>query len=1218
MRDDQKQIDAIWDNILRVLSDALAKDEEIPPERFEKIDRFFNAENRPSPTVTLIERLVTIKFTTYKLKLEDAKKKREKEERARLSPEEYARRMETIRQKREEKQAQLAREEEQRRREEEERRLAAEEEARLAQEARVKAATSMDLPLDFENAFSDDDRVKDVRAEDPSDGLFLSLRNLGRVDVEYISAVCGMEMKDVIAALKGVIYQNPETWGECFYKGWETADEYLTGALKRKLAIAKEANLVYEGWFSENVRALEKVLPPTVRAEEIFVTLGSPWIPADIIDDFILRLLGRPTGYGANLNATPVSMEVKHDEYTGTWDIPEKTRYIGSPLSISVYGTPRLNALQIMERTLNMKAVVVKDEVYDPNATNNVRRVVNKKETIAALDRQKRMQDEFRNWIWSDEARRARLEEIYEEKFGSYKRRRFDGSFLRFPTMSSSVRLYDYQKDAVARILFSPNTLLSHDVGSGKTYVMIAAAMEMRRMGVAKKNLFVVPNNIIGQWKNIFLTMYPDAKLIIVEPKHFVSGRRNDTLKKIRDEDSDGIIMAYSCFDRIPLSVKARNDQITEQMDELKARQAKARTDTHAVDRRIKTLSKTFEALMKERESLKDAVCFDELGVDRLYVDEAHNYKNVPFETQIDVLVGINPTGSAKCRAMLEKVRFVQKTNGGSGVVMATGTPITNSITDAYVFQSYLQSGELAMLDLLSFDAWVGMFAERRSEFEIDVDTSGYRIATRFSKFHNLTELTTLLSSIADFHRVEGDADLPICKGRTDVLIRRTRPLADFLKVVSHRADDVRNGRVKMKEDNMLKITTDGRLAALDLRLIDPQYGFLTESKVAYCAENVADIWKKTAAARSTQLVFCDTSTPKEGFNVYDELKRLLTAQYGLPQEEIAYVHDADSEKKRETLFAKVCSGEIRVLVGSTFKLGLGVNVQNKLIALHHLDVPWRPADMVQREGRIIRQNNENKEVFIFRYVTEGSFDAYSWQLLETKQRFIGALLAGSLDVRTGADVDGTALDYGEVKALAVNNPLVKERVETENRLNRYRMMQAKWIEQKEYLLLRKGQIPQEIEKQETLLKEVGEDADYVRSTTHVLSYEEKRLTGEQIFDAVLQNDMKNAETDFVEYRGFTVVLPANMLIESPFIYIRRAHKYRVDVVARGGVVKRIDNCLDELDGRLVKYQIRLDELRDQQTQIEEELQKEVDYVDRMEELKEKLQKIDKELKIDK
>ena len=755
MIDNQQQIDAIWDNLLRVLTDALNKDEEIPPERFEKIDRFFNAENRPSPTSSLVLRLVTIKFTTYKLKLEDARKQREKEERARLSPEERARRMETIRQKRSERMAQLEREAEEQRRQEEERRLAAEEEARREQEARVKAATCMDLPLDFENAFSDDDRVKDVRADDPADGLFLSLRNLGRVDIEYVSAVCGMQMKDVIAALKGVIYQNPETWGECFYKGWETADEYLTGALKRKLSIAKEANVIYEGWFSENVRALEEVLPPTVRAEEIFVTLGSPWVPADVIDDFILHLLGRPSGYGAEYVTTPVSMEVKHDEYTGTWDVPEKTRYLGSPLSISVYGIPRLNALQILERTLNMKAVVVKDEVYDPRATNNVRRVVNKQETVAALERQKRMQEEFRKWIWSDETRRARLEGIYEEKFGSYKRRRFDGSFLRFPTMSPDVRLYDYQKDAVARILFSPNTLLSHDVGSGKTYVMIASAMEMRRMGVAKKNLFVVPNNIIGQWKNIFLTMYPDAKLIVVEPKHFMSGRRNDTLRKIRDEDSDGIIMAYSCFDRIPLSVAARNEQITEQMNELRARQAKARTDTHAVDRRIKTLAKSFDDLLKEREELKNAVCFDELGVDRLYVDEAHNYKNVPFETQIDALVGINPTGSTKCRAMLEKVRFVQKSNGGSGVVMATGTPITNSITDAYVFQNYLQSGELAMMDLLSFDAWVGMFAERRSEFEIDVDTSTYRIATRFSKFHNLTELTTLLSSIADFHRVE-------------------------------------------------------------------------------------------------------------------------------------------------------------------------------------------------------------------------------------------------------------------------------------------------------------------------------------------------------------------------------------------------------------------------------------------------------------------------------
>ncbi|MBR1747077.1 MAG: DEAD/DEAH box helicase family protein [Clostridia bacterium] len=1076
----------------------------------------------------------------------------------------------------------------------------------------------MDLPLDFENAFSDDDRVKDVRAEDPADGLFLSLRNLGRVDMEYVSAVCGMPLKDVVTALKGVVYQNPETWGECFYKGWETADEYLTGALKRKLTVAKSANVVYEGWFDDNVRALEKVLPPTVRGEEIFVTLGSPWVPADVIDEFILYLLGKPVGYSADFRVTPPSLQVRHDEYTGTWDIPEKTRYVGMALSNSVYGIPRMTALNIIERTLNMKTVVVKDEVYDPHQKSNFRRVVNKKETVAALERQKLILDKFRSWIWTDPDRKKRLEEIYEEKFGSYKRRRFDGSFLRFPNMSPKVSLYDYQKDAVARILFSPNTLLAHDVGSGKTYVMIAAAMEMRRMGVAKKNLFVVPNNIVGQWKEIFLTMYPDADLFIVEPKIFSPAKRNETLRKIRDEDHDGIIMAYSCFDRIPLSLKAKNEQITEEMEALKRRKESIMSDTHAVDRRITALSKRFAELLQIKEALKDVVCFDELGVDRLYVDEAHNYKNVPIDTQIDVLTGINPNGSVKCREMMEKVHFVQKKNGGSGVVMATGTPITNSITDAYIFQRYLQSGELALMDLLSFDAWVGMFAERATEFEIDVDTSSYRMATRFSRFHNLTELTALLSSIADFHRVEGEADLPVCKGRTDVLVRKTKPLADFLKVISNRADAVRNGRVRMKEDNMLKITTDGRLAALDLRLLDPKSPFLTDSKVAYCAKNVSDIWHRTANLRSTQLVFCDTSTPKEGFNIYDDMKRILTTVYRVPDFEIAFVHDADTDKKREELFEKVRRGEIRVLIGSTLKLGLGVNVQDRLLAVHHLDVPWRPADMVQREGRIIRQGNRNKEVFVYRYVTEGSFDAYSWQLLETKQRFIGALLSGSLDVRSEDDVDGTALDYGEVKALAVGNPKIKKRVETENRLNRYRMMQAKWIEQKEYLMLRLEELPKEIDKQKTLIEEVGADVEYVENTVHRVGNDEKRVLSEQLYDAVLENDMKNEETDYIEYRGFLITLPANMLKESPFLYLKRAHRYRVEVGARAGVIRRVDNCIDELRGRLIKYGIRLDELTEQKAQIEAELQKEVDYADRIEVLKQELKEIDKELKIDK
>lgn len=1218
MNDNQSQINRIWKLILDKLTSALNEREIIDAKEFSIIDRIVTGEKIPPPSDPLLHRQVVVKFTTYKVKLIDFAAEREREEKARLNAEEQEKRQQQLEQRRAEKMERLRIEQEEKARQEEEQRLREEEEARLQQEARVKAATSMDLPLDFENAFADDERIKDKRADDPSEGLLLSLCNLGRVDIEYISAVCGMEMKEVIAALRGSIFQNPETWNECFYKGWETSDEYLTGMLKHKLAVATEANVTYEGWFDENVRALQKVLPPTVRGEDIFVTLGSPWVPADVIDDFIFYLLGVPSGYGNGFSSTPPSLQVKHDEYTGTWDIPEKTRYVGKPLSNTVYGIPRLTALHIIERTLNMKTISVKDEIYDPTQKNNYRRVVNKQETVAALERQKLILEKFRNWIWTDPDRKARLERIYEEKFGSYKRRRFDGSFLKFPTLSKSVSLYAYQKDAVARILFSPNTLLAHDVGSGKTYVMIAAAMEMRRMGIAKKNLFVVPNNIVGQWKEIFLTMYPQANILVVDPASFTPNKRNAVLRKIRDEDYDGVIVAYSCFDRIPLSVKARNAQITEQMEVLKQRQATLKKDTHGVERRMKSLAKKFEELLKEREKLKDAVCFDELGIDRLFVDEAHNYKNVPFETQIDSPAGINPLGSEKCRAMQEKVAFVQKQNGGKGVVMATGTPITNSITDAYVFQHYLQSGELAMLDLLCFDAWVGMFAERKTDFEIDVDTSNYRMATRFSRFHNLTELTAILSSIADFHIANDESDVPVCKGRRDCLVAKTHPLAEFLKQISSRADDVRNGRVKLKEDNMLKITTDGRQAALDIRLVEPQTPFSEESKVACCAKNVADIYRETAEQRSTQLIFCDTSTPKDSFNVYDELHRILVTVYNVPPEEIAFVHSADTEKKRETLFAKVRAGVVRVLIGSTFKLGLGVNVQKKLIALHHLDVPWRPADMVQREGRMIRQGNENKEVFVFRYVTSGSFDAYSWQLLETKQRFIGALLAGSLDIRTENDVDGTALDYGEVKALAVGNPKLKIRVETENRLNRYRMMQAKWIEQKEYLLMRREELPAEIERQQTLLNEVGEDVEFIEKNVYVTSPEEKRVLGEKLYEAVQDNVMKNEETDYIEYRGFIVSLPANMLAERPFLQLRRSHKYRVDVGVSGGIVKRMDNCLDELSGRLVKYGIRLDELREQLDEIDAELEKEVDYADRIEELKEQLKEIDKELKIDK
>lgn len=1092
--------------------------------------------------------------------------------------------------------------------EEEKRKKKEAQEAKETKEAHIKEVTCMDLPLDWENAFSGDARTQGVHTESISDALIMSLSNLGRVDIEYISSVTGEDCKTVICSLKGSIYQNPDTWGECFYKGWETADEYLSGNLMRKWYAAQKANAEYKGYFADNIRALDKLLPDTVAAKDIYITLGSPWVPIDIIDDFISYILKTPfTG-------------TMHDELTGTWEIPYKSdyNYRCSVAATHTYGTSRMPALYILEKTLNMKTVAVKDEVICHTNASGKKRVINKSETVLALEKQQKMIKAFQKWVWTDEKRKERLEMIFENNFSCVRRRTFDGSFLDFPTMSPAVRLYPHQKNAVARILFSPNTLLAHDVGSGKTYIMIAAGMELKRMGLSNKNLYVVPNNIVGQWEKLFSAMYPDAKLLCVEPKHFTPAKREDVLEQIRDEDFDGIIMAYSCFEQIPLSKDFYMEQLKGTLDNITALASHINKATSKLERKKEAVRKALSTLELAMDNMYDTVYFDELGITRLFVDEAHNYKNVPIETKVDKVLGISTKGSKKCQDMMDKVRLVQKQNNGGGVVMATGTPITNSITDAYVMQKYLQSGELALLDLQSFDSWIGMFAERVTEFEIDVDTSSYRLATRFSKFHNLPELTALLSSIADFHQVDSSVGIPDFDGYKDTLISKTSEFAAYLDDISARAEQIRQGIVSRSDDNMLKITTDGRKAALDMRLVKPNSGFTYQSKVAGCAENVFKLYSDTQSDKSTQLIFCDSSTPKNGFNVYDEVKRLLI-DMGVPSEEIAFIHDAGTESKREKLFTRLRSGDVRILIGSTFKLGLGVNIQNKLIAVHHLDVPWRPADMTQREGRILRQGNENQKVYIYRYITEGSFDAYSWQLLETKQRFISGLLSGSLTERSGSDIESTVLDYAEVKALAVGNPLIKERVETSNELTRYLSLQRKAIDNHIRLEKELLELPARITRQKELIEKCGCDLEFYRSNVKEYSKEERKYIRQKLFVAVKGNVLMHSETPSITYQGFQIVLPANMTEEKPYIWLQKSGRYYVELgdTEIGGLI-RIDNYLDNLGEHLEKLKEGLSNLCDRQNALEAEVTKKEDYVDRIEELKQRLEKLDKKLGVDK
>lgn len=1105
-------------------------------------------------------------------------------------------------------------------------RKAAEEKAQ--KEAHVREVTCMDLPLDWENVFNRDVRTQGVHADSISDGLVYSLSNLGRVDIEYISSITGEDYKTVIGALKGSIYQNPETWDECFYKGWETSEEYLSGNMMRKWKAAKDANKEYNGYFADNIRAIEKVLPPTVATKDIYVTLGSPWVPADVIDDFIEYLLGDWRRYWYSINDEE-DFHTKHDELTGTWEIPFKSRYNHDVKVTRTYGTDRINALHILERTLNMKSVAVTDEVVCNTNSSGKKRVINQSETILAIEKQNKMIKAFQKWVWEDERRKERLEVIFENNFSCVRRRIFDGSFLRFPDMSPAINLYPYQKDAVARILFTPNTLLAHDVGAGKTYVMIAAAMEMRRMGLSEKNMFVVPNNIVGQWKNIFYAMYPSANILCVEPKSFAPSKRESVLERIRDEDFDGIIIAYSCFEQIPLSKEYYQNQLIDEQELIAEIAGKKNKATSRLKKKQEAVSKALSELAVAMDDLYNGVYFDDLGITRLFVDEAHNFKNVPIETKADKVLGISASGSKKCQDMMDKVRMVQKKNDGAGVVFATGTPITNSITDAFIMQMYLQSGELAMLDLQSFDSWIGMFAERSTEFEIDVDTSSYRLATRFSKFHNLPELTSLLSSIADFHQVDTSVGIPQIDGYADALVSKTNEFADYLKDISQRAEDVRKGYVSRKDDNMLKITTDGRKAALDLRLVDPNAMFTYQSKVARCVENVADIYFRTTAQKSVQIIFCDTSTPKTGFNIYDEVKTMLQSK-GIPADKIAFIHDAETEAQRNAMFAEVRNGDIRVLLGSTFKLGLGVNIQDKLIALHHIDVPWRPADMTQREGRILRQGNTNSKVQLFRYITEGSFDAYSWQLLETKQRFITGLLSGSLTERSGTDIEDTVLDYAEVKALAVGNPLVKERVETANELSRYLTLQRKLVEsrirmEKELLEMRGKKSNQEnniIGCEADIAYYTGwKQANPAPSDNKVKKdvAEKRKQLRDYIHSSLMGYVLEPKEKILMTYRGFEIILPVNMTREKPYVWLKRNGRYYVELGdTNTGNLIRIDNFLDDLQTHLDKLNKGLAKLWERERQLKEELRKEESFSDEIENCRQKLEKLDKKLGVDK
>lgn len=1039
------------------------------------------------------------------------------------------------------------------------------------------------------------------------EALFCSLDNLGKVDIEYISSLSGLGLEEVIDSLKGKIFQNPENFQHKFYLGYELASAYLSGNLLEKLKIAESYNEAYPGLFKDNIKALKESLPSRISYKDIYVSLGSPWLPDDIVVAFISYLIGR---YPSNW--------FLHDKRSASYEL--KVTHTYNFKATVTYGTNYINALEIIEKSLNNEDILIKRKTC---LKGEWKMAIDENSTLMAFEKQRIILEEFNKWVFQDEARRERLEWLYYEKFLSRKKRVYNGDYLTFPELSRSVHLFPYQKDAVDRILQSKNVLLAHEVGSGKTYEMIASGMKLRQMGLAHKIMYVVPNPILKQWEEIFLKMYPKANVYAVSPKDFGPGKRMDSLAKIRDNDFDAIIIPYSSFFLIPLSKQAQLDYLNEEIAYYNEGKTQ-KTKVH--QRKVEILEKRRSKVYAIPTDSIPEITFSDLGIDRLYVDESHNFKNLPLESASTSLP-FNNEGSAKCYDLLLKMRDVQARNNGGGVVFATGTPITNSISDCYAIQKYLQADSLKKLDLYSFDGWLSSFAKKEKEFEVDLDTSNFRLNSRFSKFYNLPELSLLLSEVASFHKIDKSEDLPEFAGYEDILCKKGNDLPIFLKEISTRADRIRSGKPMEKEnnegkltkDNMLWITSDGKKAALDIRLVSSKIPFdYEDSKLKALTDNVSRIYFEQEEKRSSQLIFLDTSTPKSGFNLYDEIKKKLVED-GVKANEIAFIHDATQEKERSLLFHRVNKGTVRVLIGSTPKLGTGVNVQERLFAIHHLDVPWRPSDMVQREGRILRPGNSSQQIHIYRYIKQDSFDAYSWQLLEVKQSFISKLLDASIKQRYGEDVDESVLDYGEVKSLAIANPKLKDRVETYNELQRYKTLEAKRLEERselktKYLLSKQN-----------MTNFISQIADLEKDITSLESSQQSYSTSYlKAHDEILLNALEEAylkvrgEKYLFTYFGFQVKVPSYVSSKYPYVYLEQNGRYHFSLPRKSKfLLERIkDQLLDFLKQKLTETKKEYSSNNRFMLLSRNELKIENSYQEKIDEYQAKLDALDAELGI--
>ena len=1025
--------------------------------------------------------------------------------------------------------------------------------------------------------------IKPVRQVEHVDtapeALAISIGEKGTVDLPFMAKLLGREGKEqeLPQELKGVLFKDPLQEDDAL-KGWQTADEYLSGNVREKLKVARiasESNPLYK----ENVEALEQAQPKDLDASEIDVRLGATWIPAEYIQEFMQETFDTPYYLKR-------SMEVQYAELTAEWRITGKSSISRNDVPGYVtFGTERANAYKILEETLNLKDIRIYDQLEDVEGKK--KRVLNKKETTLAAQKQQAIKDAFQNWVWKDPERREDLVNRYNELFNSMRPREFDGKHIVFGGMNPEISLREHQRNAIAHVLYGGNTLLAHEVGAGKTFEMAAAAMESKRLGLSQKALFVVPNHLTLQWANEFLYLYPSAKLLVANKKDFEKNHRKRFCAKIATGDYDAVIIGHSQFEKIPLSMERQEAHLREQIEdieealsELKYQRGESFT-IKQMEKTRKTLEVRLEKLLAN-DKKDDVVTFEELGVDRLFVDESHAFKNLFLYTKMRNVAGLSTSEAQKSSDMFMKCRYMDELTGGRGVIFATGTPVSNSMTELYTVMRYLQYGTLQKMKLTHFDCWASTFGETQTAIELAPEGTGYRARTRFAKFFNLPELMNLFKEVADI-KTSDQLHLPVPEAKFEtVVVEPSEFQQEMVQALSERAAEVHAGNVDPSEDNMLKITSDGRKLGLDQRLINPLLPDDPGSKLNACIGNILKIWESGKTDRLTQLVFCDLSTPKKdgSFNVYDDVKAKLIAK-GIPEEEVAFIHDADTEAKKKELFAKVRSGQVRVLLGSTQKMGAGTNVQDRLAAVHHLDVGWRPSDMTQRNGRIIRQGNQNKEVQIYQYVTEGTFDAYLYQTLENKQKFISQIMTSKSPVRSCDDVDEQVLSYAEVKALCAGNPLIKEKMDLDVEVARLKVLKSDHMSQQyrlEDMLLK--YYPAEIEKKKAMIEGYKKDLALLNAHPQVLDgFCGMELQGKRFTDRNEAGEMlvalekfsgKMKPTEIGAYRGFPMELFYDSF-KQQFCVLMKGHLSHQVALGKDpkGNIMRIDNMLNGFSFKL-------------------------------------------------